>query len=127
MKKRFFLIAAFVLGMGLAFTSCVDDEPEDVCSGEIGNIQDDFKCEKPVMPQICTIDGVDDHWILDGVEYACPENDCTVPPADMIADMQEKFDCSLKSLDMTQVNLNISKRARIVLANLKMQSTLCSD
>lgn len=128
MRRRFLLFATLVLGLGLVFSSCGGEEAEDTCSNELGNIQDDYNCEKPVTPQICTVDGVDDHWVLDGVEYDCPNNDCTVPPAAMIEAMQEKFGCATKkSLDIAKVNQEISERAGEILANLRAESALCSN
>jgi hypothetical protein len=127
MKRRFTLVLNLFLVMGLAFTAC-ETTDDDACSNELGDIGPDYNCTVPVMPQICTVDGVDDHWILDGVEYACPNGDCTEIPAALVEAIRDKDGCaSKKSVDLKAVNMEISKRAAIVLANLKMESVLCSN
>ncbi|MBI9069426.1 MAG: hypothetical protein JEZ09_19160 [Salinivirgaceae bacterium] len=145
MKKRCVLFVILAIGMGLAFTSCGEDEPDDACSNELGNIQEQYKCEKPVTPEICTVDGVDDHWILDGVEYSCgyytyttDSNgsvtdstlvvNCNNIPQAMITAMQEDYGCgNTKSLDMVAINEKLSKQAEQIIAKLKMEYVLCNN
>lgn len=127
MKQKFLFAAILSLGLAFGFTSCEED-PQDVCSNELGDIQDDYNCEQPVMPQICTVDGVDDHWILDGTEYPCPDNDCTIIPEEMITAMQENYGCgTTKSADLVIVNQKISERAARILEKLRAESTLCAN
>ncbi len=126
MKKNFLLLCQLFLGLSLLLSSC-EEKVEDTCSNEIGDIGDDYNCDVPVMPQICTVDGVDDHWILDGVEYSC-NGDCTNIPQELVDAILEKDGCGTKkSLDLKSININISKRAEVILANLRSESVLCNN
>ena len=127
MRRSVFLFVQLFIGLSFVLVSCGDIEDQDACSSELGDIGDDYNCDAPVMPQICTVDGVDDHWILDGVEYSC-NGDCSVIPQDMIDAILEKEGCGTKkSLDIAKINKDLSKRAKIILADLKMESVLCRD
>lgn len=126
MKKKLLLLPILILSMGLVFTAC-EEEATDDCSSEMGDVADDFGCSAPVMPQICTVDGVDDHYILGGVNYPCDNDDCSNFPAAMIAKMQSDYGCSTKkSTAIILAEQKISKRAKEILARLKMES-LCAD
>lgn len=130
MKKRFIFLSALVFTLGLVFTSCGDDEPKDECSGELGNVQEQWSCSKPVYPQLCTVDGVDDHYVLDGVEYPCKEDEdglCGFSD-ELVKVMSESYGCfGKKSAEFKSAQVEISKRAEAILANLKMESTLCRN
>ena len=126
MRRKIFLLGQLFLGLTFVFISCTTEE-QDACSNELGDIGDDYHCDVPVMPQICTVDGVDDHWILDGVEYSC-DGDCSVIPQDMIDAILEMEGCGTKkSLDLVKINAELSERAKVILADLKMESVLCNN
>jgi len=127
MKRKLIALLPIVFVLGFAFTSCTPKE-EDTCSSELGDIGPDYNCTVPVLPQICTVDGVDDHYVLDGVEYACPNKDCGTIPQALIDAILAKEGCGTKkSIDLKSVNLKLSKQAEVILANLKMESVLCNN
>lgn len=127
MKRKILLLGSLFIAFGLAFTACETTE-DDTCSNELGDIGPDYNCDVPVMPQICTVDGEDDHWVLDGVEYDCPDGDCTNIPQDLVEAILAKDGCGTKkSLDLDAINAEISKEAKVILANLKMESVLCKN
>ncbi len=125
MKSKIFVMAALLLGMGFLFTSC-GDEVSDTCSNELGDVGADFQCSVSVYPQICTVDGVDDHWVLDGVEYAC-DGDCSDIPDDLVSAILALEGCGTKSVDVEAVTASISPKAKSILANLHMEAALCSN
>lgn len=126
MKKSILLLFQAFFILSILFVSC-ETEEQDECSSELGDIGDRYNCDAPVMPQICTVDGVDDHWILDDEEYSC-NGDCSVIPQDMIDAILEKEGCGTKkSLDLVKINAELSERAKVILADLKMESVLCNN
>ena len=126
MKRKLFLFGSLLMVFAVAFVSC-EEILDDTCSNEIGDIGPDYNCDVPVMPEICTVDGVDDHWILDGEEYSC-NGDCTNIPAALVEAIKAKEGCSTKKIaNIDIVNAKISKRAEVILANLRMEATLCNN
>ncbi|MGE4287970.1 MAG: hypothetical protein AB7E36_04720 [Salinivirgaceae bacterium] len=122
--KRFFTMLMVV---GFAFTAC-ETTDEDLCSSELGDVGPDYGCTVPVMPEICTIDGVDDHWVLNGVEYECPNGDCTQIPEDLVNAILAMEGCSTKkSIDFAAVNRTISEQAKSILDKLHAEAVLCRN
>ncbi|PKP10532.1 MAG: hypothetical protein CVU09_06320 [Bacteroidetes bacterium HGW-Bacteroidetes-4] len=125
MKKRFHFLLMILMVVGFTFTAC-ETTDEDLCSSELGNVGPDYGCTVPVMPEICTIDGVDDHWVLNGVEYSCPNGDCTVIPEDLVNAIRSMEGCSgKKSIDFAAVNLALSEKAKVILEKLHAEAVLC--
>jgi hypothetical protein len=113
--------------VGFTFTAC-DTAEEDLCSSELGDVGPDYGCSIPVMPEICTIDGVDDHWVLNGVEYECPNGDCTEIPQELVDAIRAMEGCSTKkSIDFATVNFAISEKAKLILDKLHMEAVLCQN
>ncbi len=127
MKKGLKILTMMLMVAGLAFTACETTE-EDLCSSELGDVGPDYNCSVPVMPEICTVDGKDDHWVLNGVEYACPNGDCTQIPQDLVDAIRAMKDCSTKkSIDIDAVNQSISEKAKVIIKKLHGELVLCQN
>lgn len=128
MKRKLFFLASFVVVIAFSFSSCFEIETTDDCSNELGDIGPDYNCSVSVLPEICTLDGVDDHWLLNGVEYPCPDGDCTQIPEEMVLAILAMEDCGTKkSLDLDAINLKISVQATEILEKLRAEAVLCKD
>jgi hypothetical protein len=125
--KRFSDLFIVMLMMSVIFVACAPTE-EDTCSSELGDVGPDYGCSVAVYPQICTVNGVDDHYILNGVDYPCPNGNCSTIPPDLITAINNIEGCgSKKSIDLDAANVKISKEAQAILSRLKMDVILCNN